>query len=108
MTRTGRIEKLTKKQPQPFLEIHPRDAKHLGIEDGTWIEVRSRRGSARFLAQVTKAISTETVFVPIHWGALWADKAEANALTHPEACPISLEPELKATAVQLISVISNQ
>jgi ferredoxin-nitrate reductase len=108
MTRTGRIEKLTKKQPQPFLEIHPRDAKHLGIEDGTWIEVRSRRGSARFLAQVTKAISTGTVFVPMHWGALWADKAEANALTHPEACPISLEPELKATAVQLISVISNQ
>jgi ferredoxin-nitrate reductase len=40
----------------------------------------------------------------MHWGALWADNAEANNLTHPEACPISLEPELKACAVQLIPV----
>jgi ferredoxin-nitrate reductase len=101
MTRTGRIEKLIKKQPQPLLEIHPRDAECLGIEDKTWVEVRSRRGMGRFLSKVTKAISPGTVFVPMHWGALWADKAEANALTHPEACPISLEPELKATAVRL-------
>lgn len=104
MTRTGRIEKLSKKQPQPFLEIHPRDAKHLGIENETWIEVRSRRGMGRFLAKVTKAISPGTVFVPMHWGALWADKTEVNALTHPESCPISLEPELKATAVQLLPI----
>ncbi|MGL5873580.1 MAG: hypothetical protein ACRC2R_14635, partial [Xenococcaceae cyanobacterium] len=44
------------------------------------------------------------VFVPMHWGALWAENAEANVLTHPEACPISLEPELKACAVNLIPV----
>jgi ferredoxin-nitrate reductase len=101
MTRTGRIDKLIKKQPQPFLEIHPRDAKQLGIENETWIEVRSRRGMGRFLARITKAISPGTVFAPMHWGALWADNAEVNALTHPESCPISLEPELKATAVRV-------
>jgi ferredoxin-nitrate reductase len=101
MTRTGRIDKLTKKQSQPFLEIHPRDAKQLGIENETWIEVRSRRGMGRFLARITKAISPGTVFAPMHWGALWADRAEVNTLTHPESCPISLEPELKATAVRL-------
>jgi ferredoxin-nitrate reductase len=102
MTRTGRIEKLTKKQPQPLLEIHPRDAERLGIEEQTWVEVRSRRGMSRFLSKVTKAISPGTVFVPMHWGALWADNGEVNALAHSEACPISLEPELKAMAVQLL------
>jgi ferredoxin-nitrate reductase len=104
MTRTGRIDKINKLHPRPFLEIHPRDAERLKIQQDDWIEVRSRRGSARFPAQVTAAIIPGTVFVPMHWGALWAEDAEANVLTHPESCPISLEPELKACAVKLIAV----
>jgi ferredoxin-nitrate reductase len=100
-TRTGRIAKIVKMHPQPFLEIHPRDAESLGIGDQDWIEVRSRRGAARFPAQITRAIRPGTVFAPMHWGALWAEDSEANNLTHPEACPFSLEPELKACAVQL-------
>lgn len=49
--------------------------------DEDWVEVRSRRGLGRFPANVTKAIAPGTVFVPMHWGALWADNAEGNALT---------------------------
>ncbi|MDZ8066555.1 MAG: nitrate reductase [Nostoc sp. DedQUE08] len=103
-TRTGRIEKICKMHPEPFIEIHPRDAARLGIADSMYIEVRSRRGKAKFPAKVTKAIAPGTVFVPMHWGSLWADNAEANALTHPESCPNSLQPELKACAVQLIPI----
>lgn len=103
-TRTGRIEKIRQMHPNPFIEIHPRDAADLGIKDNELVEVRSRRGKAKFPAKVTKAISPGTVFVPMHWGALWADGAEANALTHPEACPDSLQPELKACAVQLVPI----
>ncbi|NEO34076.1 MAG: nitrate reductase [Symploca sp. SIO3C6] len=100
-TRTGRIEKIRQMHPEPFMEIHPRDAQTLGIEESEWVEVRSRRGSAKFPAKITKAIKPGTVFVPMHWGALWADEAEANSLTHPESCPDSLQPELKACAVQI-------
>jgi ferredoxin-nitrate reductase len=103
-TRTGRIPKIVQMHPHPFIEIHPRDAEKLGIQDETWVEVRSRRGTCRFKALVTKAIAPGTVFVPMHWGALWANGAEANALTHPESCPDSLQPELKACAVQLLPV----
>jgi ferredoxin-nitrate reductase len=103
-TRTGRIEKIRQMHPQPFLEIHPRDAANLGIQDQDWVEVRSRRGTSRFQAKVTRAIAPGTFFVPMHWGALWADKAEANALTHPESDPDSLQPELKACAVQLVPI----
>ncbi|MBX9258225.1 nitrate reductase [Desmonostoc muscorum CCALA 125] len=103
-TRTGRIEKICKMHPEPFIEIHPRDAARLGIIDNQCVEVRSRRGQAKFPAKVTKAIAPGTVFVPMHWGSLWADNAEANALTHPESCPDSLQPELKACAVQLIPI----
>ncbi|MGL5035917.1 MAG: molybdopterin oxidoreductase family protein [Microcystaceae cyanobacterium] len=100
-TRTGRIAKIVKMHPHPFIEIHPQDAEQLGITDGTVLEVRSRRGLAQFPAKVTTAIKRGTLFVPMHWGSLWADQAEANTLTHPQACPISHEPELKACAVQL-------
>ncbi|WP_040630155.1 molybdopterin oxidoreductase family protein [Fortiea contorta] len=101
LTRTGRIDKIRQMHPEPFIEIHPRDAAKLGITDQSWVEVRSRRGKAQFPAKVTKAIAPGTVFVPMHWGTLWAKDAEANALTHPESCPDSLQPELKACAVQL-------
>lgn len=103
-TRTGRIEKIVKMHPQPFIEIHPRTADKLGIKNGELVEVKSKRGKARFPALITKAITPDTFFVPMHWGALWADFAEANNLTHPESCPSSLQPELKACAVH-ISVV---
>ena len=104
MTRTGRIERIMKKQPQPFIEIHPRNAKNLDIEEGDLVEVRSRRGMACFPARITQAIPPGTVFIPMHWGSLWTEDGEANNLTHPESCPISGQPELKACAVKLIPV----
>lgn len=100
-TRTGRIAKIRAMYPQPSIEIHPRDAEPLGIKSNDWVEVRSRRGKTSFTALVTKSIAPGTVFVPLHWGALWADDAEANALTHHQSCPDSLQPELKACAVNI-------
>lgn len=100
-TRTGRIDKICQMHPNPFIEIHPKDANKLGINNGDLIEVRSRRGSSKFPALVTEAIARGVLFVPMHWGTLWADNAEANALTHPEADPDSKQPELKACAVAI-------
>ncbi|BAD78505.1 ferredoxin-nitrate reductase [Synechococcus elongatus PCC 6301] len=100
-TRTGRIDKINKLHPSAFVEIHPRDADRYNISEGQAVVIRSRRGEGCFPAKVTTAISPGVLFVPMHWGALWGDRTEANALTHPAACPISGEPELKACAVQI-------
>lgn len=105
-TRTGRIEKIRKLYPQPFVEIHPKDAQALGITDNQWVRLDSRRGSAEFPAKITRAITPGVVFVPMHWGSLWADNSEANRLTHEQACPRSGQPELKACAVQLVPLTS--
>jgi ferredoxin-nitrate reductase len=107
-TRTGRIAKITKMHPNPFLEIHPHDAEQMGLEEGNWVEIESRRGKIKLPVTITSAIAPGTVFAPMHWGALWANDAEANCLTHAEACPISLEPELKACAVQIIPIIEGE
>lgn len=103
-TRTGHIDKITKMHPNAFLEIHPYDAQTLNFEDEQVVEVRSKRGFVKLPLKVTKNIRRGTVFVPMHWGFLWGNDAEANALTHSEVCPISLEPELKACAVQILPV----
>jgi ferredoxin-nitrate reductase len=100
-TRTGRIPKIQQMHPEPFIEIHPKDARSLQIETGDLIKVESVRGRAQFPAKVTEYISPGTVFVPMHWGELWADQAEANAITHGHSCPDSKQPELKACAVRL-------
>ena len=105
-TRTGRIEKIRNLHPEPFLEVHPIDAQHLEVQSGNWVEVRSRRGFVRLRIKVTQYIRKGVLFIPMHWGALWADQAECNALTHSEGCPISLQPELKACAVQVIPIKS--
>jgi ferredoxin-nitrate reductase len=103
-TRTGRIPKIQQMHPNPFIEIHPRDAASLGIKEGEHLEIRSRRGMVQLPAKITKAIAVGTVFMPMHWGSLWADQAECNNLTHSEACPDSLQPELKACAVMITRV----
>ncbi|MCS6943755.1 MAG: nitrate reductase [Geminocystis sp.] len=101
-TRTGRIPKIQKMHPSPFVEMHPSDAANLNLKDGDWVEVRSRRGMVCLPVTVTEAIRPGTLFVPMHWGFLFAENAEANQLTHPTACPVSQQPELKACAVQVL------
>ena len=103
-TRTGRIEKIVTKHPYPLLEMHPKDAQQLRVQSNDWVEVRSRRGSAKLPILVTQNIRRGTVFMPMHWGFLWAKDAEVNALTHPAVCPIAFQPELKACAVQLVPI----
>ncbi|MGJ3249875.1 MAG: molybdopterin oxidoreductase family protein [Elainellaceae cyanobacterium] len=103
-TRTGRIEKIRKMHPAPFLEVHPKDAKKLDLVDQQRIEVRSRRGYAHLPIKITTAIAPGTVFMPMHWGSLWGNQTEVNALTHPDACPDSIQPELKACAVKLLPI----
>jgi len=100
-TRTGRIPKITKMYPAPFVEINSMDAQELGIADGAEVLIESRRGTVKLPAKVTPHIVRGTVFVPMHWGYLWYGSAEVNNLTHSASCPVSKQIELKACAVRL-------
>ncbi|MEE3716918.1 nitrate reductase [Tumidithrix elongata RA019] len=100
-TRTGRTDKICQMYPNPFLEIHPKDANKLGLQPEDFVLIKSVRGSAKLPILITEAIAPGVVFMPMHWGALWAEDAEINALTHSHADPDSKQPELKACAVSL-------
>jgi ferredoxin-nitrate reductase len=106
MTRTAKVERLRAMHPEPRLEIHPQDAKRFGIDDGGIAAITSRRGSLTATAQVTEGIRPGSVFLPMHWGFSQELACEANALMHEQACPLSGQPELKATAVCVAPAVS--
>ena len=51
-----------KAHPEPLLEVHPSDAARVGLVDGAWAQVRSRRGAVSVKVQITERIRPGTVF----------------------------------------------
>lgn len=103
MTKTGRVAKLNQHSPQPFLQIHPDDAKARGIEEGQLVEVRGRRGEVRVKAQLTDDVRPGLCFLPMHWGKkLDSNLNRANNLTSSLVDPRSKEPDFKFSAVEVI------
>ena len=43
-TRTGKVPQLVRKDPEPFVEIHPDDAIENDVQDGEWVYLVGRRG----------------------------------------------------------------
>ncbi|ADP81199.1 bifunctional nitrate reductase/sulfite reductase flavoprotein subunit alpha [Pseudofrankia inefficax] len=104
MTKTGKIGRLTKLNPKPFVEIHPEDATPLGIADGDGVEVASRRGRAVLPAAVTDRVQRGVCFAPFHWNDLFGEYLSINAVTNDAVDPISFQPEFKYCAVSLTKV----
>ncbi|HZZ84706.1 MAG TPA: molybdopterin-dependent oxidoreductase [Anaeromyxobacteraceae bacterium] len=96
-TQTRRIGSLVDQYPQPLCELHPRLAARLGVADGDYVQVESRRGSVVVRALVTTTIRPDTVFVPYHWPLTRA----ANNLTVRAIDPVSNIPEFKICAVRV-------
>ncbi|WP_308285393.1 bifunctional nitrate reductase/sulfite reductase flavoprotein subunit alpha [Actinoplanes hulinensis] len=106
MTKTGRIAKLNRLNPAPFLEINPVDAEWFEIAAGDLVEIASRRGRAVLPAVVTDRVLPGSCFAPMHWNDLFGEYVSVNAVTSDAVDPISFQPELKVCAVSLTRVAS--
>ena len=100
-TRTGRVERLNNAVPEPFVEIHPRDAGELAVEDGDLVEVSSRRGRIKARARVTETMREGAIFIPYHFGDLAGPDQAVNSLTHRAFDEFAHQPEYKACAVRV-------
>jgi formate dehydrogenase major subunit len=83
-------------QPEAHVYLNPDDAAAMGITDGDWVRVSSRRGSIDLLARVSHRDTPGTCFVPFHFR-----EAAANLLTIDEVDPVGKIPEFKFCAVQI-------
>jgi assimilatory nitrate reductase catalytic subunit len=102
MTRTGLSPRLAQHMPEPFVEIHPLDAKFHGI--GEFARVSSEFGAGIFRVRVTDSQQRGSLFVPIHWNAETASAARACELVAPHTDPFSGQPEAKATPAAITPV----
>jgi nitrate reductase NapA len=104
--------------PEMYVEMHPDDAKDLGIEDGEWVRVVTRRGSLEAKAQV----GTNSLVKPARnnvprgymfgpWNLSVADSADpkknkwlANGITSRIWDPVSGQVDFKKLACRIEKV----
>ena len=101
MTRTGKSVRLAGHRPEPAIELHPRDASARGLADGDIAEVTSRWGRGVMRVHVTDTLRIGEVFAPMHWTAQVSRAGRINAAVNPAVDPLSGQPELKHTPVEI-------
>ena len=97
-TMTMRVPPLRRAMPQSYVEIHPDDARALGIANGDLVEVASRRGKIVLPAWIDGRGKPPKglVFVPF-----FDERLLINQVTLGQIDPISKEPDYKKCAVKL-------
>jgi ferredoxin-nitrate reductase len=101
LTRTAKSDKLVRREPEPFVEIHPDDAAELGVREGDLVQLSTRRGTIQLPARLSAGLTRGLVFVPFHWGDLYNPGNAANYLTISATGRVAKQPELKFCAVSL-------
>jgi ferredoxin-nitrate reductase len=93
-TKTNLPKTLLRHKPLDFCEIHPKDAKALGIDNGDKIKISSKRGEIVSEALITEDINPKCIFLPI-------SNREVNYLTNDLLDRESLEPDYNHSAVNI-------
>lgn len=93
---TRRVKAIESFVPENYIEISKEDAEKLGIKDGEYVSVISRRGWIDIKAKVSDRPKKGVVFISFHF-----EDTNANILTNPVLDPIAKIPEFKACAVRI-------
>ncbi len=100
---TRRIPVLHRAMPHAYVELHPEDARELGIRSGDLVKVISRRGEVVLPVAINfRGIPARgQVFVPFFDESMLINEATLDAF-----CPLSKEPDYKKCAVRIERVAS--
>ena len=110
--RAGTTRKLV---PEMYVEMHPEDAAELGVKDGQWVKITTRRGSveARVSVGLDSIVKPARNTVPkgflfSPWNLSVADSADpkknrwlANGTTHRAFDPVSGQADFKKCAARV-------
>ncbi|NVK13179.1 MAG: molybdopterin-dependent oxidoreductase [Rhodobacteraceae bacterium] len=99
MTRTGKAPRLSGHLAEPFADIHPEDARRLGVQPADLLRLSSPHGQAILRARITADVQPGDLFVPIHWTGETAPSARIDTLVAGAVDPVSGQPESKAAVV---------
>ena len=94
-TRTDKSDVLRQLGPtELYIEVHPADARRLGIESGEEVRITSRQAEIVARAFVTPTVAVGQVFMPMHYEAV-------NQLLAKVFDPHSRQPSYKYCPVRL-------
>lgn len=100
MTRTGLSARLNQHITEAFVQVHPSDAKALGLTEAGLAHVSSVHGEVLLRVSITDQVRAGEVFAPMHWSEQSAN-ACVGKLIQSNIDPISKQPEFKATPVSV-------
>lgn len=101
MTRTAIAAKLNQHKPEPFVEMHPDDARRYGLSNKSLAHLESRWGAMIARVQVSDGLQPGNVFVPMHWTEQFASQGRMGTLVNPVLDPVSKQPESKHTPIRI-------
>ena len=99
MTRTGKSQRLSAHMAEPFAELHPDDARRLGIKRATLVQLENRHGRMLARALISDRQRPGSVFVPMHWTDRVSAHSRVDALVTGKTDPHSGQPALKMSDV---------
>ena len=106
-TQTRRSEGLSGKQPEGFVEIHPKNARRMGVEDGQMVEVITRRSRVKARAMLSRQVRFNAIWMPFHFpdmrtNELTVDAGDAVTGTGEyKVCAARIEPIAGSTVEQV-------
>jgi len=95
-TMSRKVAGLNRFKGEEKVEIHPKDAKRLFLNDGDKVKVISRRGEITASIKISEASSPGVIFMTFHFA-----ESPTNILTNPALDPVSRIPELKVCSVKI-------
>lgn len=100
MTRTGKSSRLGAHLAEPYVEVHPLDAKNLGVADADLLELSGTTGgTATLRVLISTKVTPGTLFAPMHWTRQNSAGGWINATVSAEVDPISGQPAFKDRTV---------
>ncbi len=94
-TKTGKVGNCNKFSPTPFMEMNPIAAQQQGIKSMEYVKLKSRRGDAIVMVQLTSRVPVNMVFIPFHFHNC------INRLSLGLLDPYSRQPAFKQGAVKI-------
>ena len=101
MTRTGRSAKLSQHLAEPYVEVHPADARTYGLEGASLAKLTNEHGEAILRVVVTDKVGQGTLFAPMHWTRQISPAGRSNPLVTAKLDPFSGQPALKGAKVDI-------
>ncbi len=101
MTRTGKAPRLGGHLAEPYIEVHPADARTHGVAPGEIVTVTAPQGTAHLRALITDRVAPGQPFAPMHWTRQRSSAGTVNSVTRAAVDPISGQPALKSAPVTL-------